>query len=180
VPCLELVGWSIALATGLVLGAGDDTSIRRAVDQHSATCSSAPASTTTHQHRTWATPPATSTSSATTAASSAIASSSSSNSRSSTSTSSIHRQGPDAAGSTGGTAAAGGRQRVCGQCGAEGAAMRCGGCDAARYCNPTCQKAHWKVHKRQCKELQRQRAGSQGGAAGSITAAAAVPGGDGA
>jgi predicted Zn-ribbon and HTH transcriptional regulator len=46
---------------------------------------------------------------------------------------------------------------VCGFCGEspERAAMkrsRCGACKAVMYCSVGCQKAHWKLHKHQCKK----------------------------
>jgi hypothetical protein len=46
---------------------------------------------------------------------------------------------------------------VCGFCGEspERAAMkrsRCGACKAVMYCSVGCQKAHWKIHKAQCKK----------------------------
>jgi TPR repeat protein len=30
--------------------------------------------------------------------------------------------------------------------------MRCGGCQTVSYCNADCQRAHWKVHKKTCKD----------------------------
>jgi hypothetical protein len=35
---------------------------------------------------------------------------------------------------------------------------KCGGCRLVWYCSPTCQKKHWKVHKKECK---RHRGGSE-------------------
>jgi len=32
--------------------------------------------------------------------------------------------------------------------------MRCGGCDLVPYCSKACQVAHWKEHKKACKEAQ--------------------------
>ena len=46
----------------------------------------------------------------------------------------------------------------CAQCGKSAAAMEGGGklcarCHAVCYCSAACQKAHWKVHKKQgCKQ----------------------------
>jgi hypothetical protein len=40
----------------------------------------------------------------------------------------------------------------CAACGAYGAAMKtCTGCSAVKYCDKTCQRRHWKVHKSECK-----------------------------
>ena len=41
----------------------------------------------------------------------------------------------------------------CEQCNTPGPGYRCSGCMYFRYCGPACQKAHWKTHKRACKEL---------------------------
>ena len=30
----------------------------------------------------------------------------------------------------------------------------CSGCFEARYCSSECQKAHWKQHRKRCKELK--------------------------
>ncbi|CAK5268828.1 unnamed protein product [Mycena citricolor] len=39
----------------------------------------------------------------------------------------------------------------CSRCGNPSAILRkCGGCAKTRYCDPTCQKAHWKEHKKFC------------------------------
>jgi ankyrin repeat protein len=32
--------------------------------------------------------------------------------------------------------------------------MRCGGCRSEFYCSPTCQKARWSSHKKECKQIQ--------------------------
>ena len=50
------------------------------------------------------------------------------------------------------------KQRValntCGNCGIEEKALRqfpgCSGCKKVHYCGKDCQKAHWKVHKKEC------------------------------
>ncbi|KAH6905836.1 hypothetical protein BKA70DRAFT_1107218 [Coprinopsis sp. MPI-PUGE-AT-0042] len=40
----------------------------------------------------------------------------------------------------------------CSYCGNPSAGLKkCSGCEKARYCDGSCQKAHWKEHKRQCK-----------------------------
>lgn len=52
---------------------------------------------------------------------------------------------------------------VCAQCGGGPAAgqerlLKCGRCKGVRYCGPECQKAHWPVHKQECKRLAAQAA----------------------
>ena len=37
----------------------------------------------------------------------------------------------------------------CANCGSTGA-LRCGSCKAVRYCDRSCQRAHWPTHKREC------------------------------
>jgi hypothetical protein len=193
-PCPVKLPPPTSLSTPGAVAAGIDTSTRHAVDQHSAKRPRAPSSATAHCTSTHAKIPAvSSTSGATEAASTSSASPSHSSTYAMPFADGTGSGGtmPSGSASTGcgqssaadsaaGAAGAGGKQRLCGQCGAEGAAMRCGGCEAARYCNPACQKAHWKVHRRQCRELQRQRAGSSDGApAGTTATAAAVAGADG-
>lgn len=34
---------------------------------------------------------------------------------------------------------------------------RCTACQSIRYCNVTCQRAHWKLHKKLCKSLQNEK-----------------------
>jgi hypothetical protein len=36
---------------------------------------------------------------------------------------------------------------------------KCSGCHAVQYCNPECQKKHWKIggHKKECKKLKQQQ-----------------------
>ena len=41
----------------------------------------------------------------------------------------------------------------------------CSGCRVVRYCGPACQKADWPAHKAACRELQRRKAGVEGGSA---------------
>ena len=31
--------------------------------------------------------------------------------------------------------------------------QHCDSCKFARYCSKTCQKAHWKIHKKTCKQI---------------------------
>ncbi|KAG2491412.1 hypothetical protein HYH03_010201 [Edaphochlamys debaryana] len=64
-----------------------------------------------------------------------------------------------------------GREKVCAQCGKDGAPKVCAGCGGAvRYCSRECQKAHWPSHKAECGK-------SRAAAAGSSPAAAAGGGG---
>ena len=43
------------------------------------------------------------------------------------------------------------RYLPCAQCGLVGRGfMQCGKCGKVRYCSPACQKAAWKVHKKEC------------------------------
>jgi hypothetical protein len=54
----------------------------------------------------------------------------------------------------------GGRDRCsfCDHAGAEAKKMlRCGGCMSKWYCDATCQKKHWKLHKAECKAAQAAR-----------------------
>jgi hypothetical protein len=49
-------------------------------------------------------------------------------------------------------------KRQCGQCGQEQKELQwCSGCKGIKYCDAACQKAHWKLHKKECKALQQQR-----------------------
>ena len=63
--------------------------------------------------------------------------------------------------------------RECAECGLEGKTntnlklMRCSACTEVYYCSVFCQKAHWKVHKPQCKAAQAARAAAGGGGGGS-------------
>ena len=42
----------------------------------------------------------------------------------------------------------------CAACGTVGASQRCGACRYAQYCNPACQREHWKAgHKQECKRI---------------------------
>lgn len=41
----------------------------------------------------------------------------------------------------------------------------CAGCHAVRYCSEACSRAHWRVHKAECRRLQAARAAAAGGAA---------------
>lgn len=54
-----------------------------------------------------------------------------------------------------------GEPTSCGKCGkagtvgaGQGELKRCSGCKKIVYCTKDCQVAHWKDHKRQCRELQ--------------------------
>jgi hypothetical protein len=42
----------------------------------------------------------------------------------------------------------------CNFCGKANANKRCSGCHCAHYCNETCQRDHWGVHKGPCKATQ--------------------------
>merc|ERR1719414_2393128 len=42
----------------------------------------------------------------------------------------------------------------CDVCGQEGAAKKCSKCKSADYCDQTCQKYHWFVHKKYCQKLK--------------------------
>ena len=42
---------------------------------------------------------------------------------------------------------------TCAACGKGGAGLKtCTGCDQVKYCNGACQKAHYKTHKKQCRQ----------------------------
>ena len=45
--------------------------------------------------------------------------------------------------------------KLCAACGVSPSGnaklLTCSGCHVARYCNPACQRSHWKVHKPGCK-----------------------------
>ena len=60
--------------------------------------------------------------------------------------------------STGGTERCGNRPGCDAYVTAADGAGLCGGCRSIVYCSAACQKAHWKAHKVDCKELVRQRA----------------------
>merc|ERR1712166_1213966 len=36
--------------------------------------------------------------------------------------------------------------------------LSCAKCRAVRYCSSSCQKAHWKVHKHECREMKGKKA----------------------
>ena len=42
---------------------------------------------------------------------------------------------------------------MCGACGADKPSNKCVSCSAQGYCNRVCQKLHWFVHKKVCKEM---------------------------
>jgi len=44
----------------------------------------------------------------------------------------------------------------CDTCGEEAAAKKCASCKAVDYCNQTCQKYHWFVHKKHCERLKKE------------------------
>jgi len=44
----------------------------------------------------------------------------------------------------------------CDVCGQEGAAKKCSKCKSADYCDQTCQKYHWFVHKKYCPKLKEE------------------------
>lgn len=43
------------------------------------------------------------------------------------------------------------RDGFCSYCGNQDAKKKCSGCKRARYCGADCQRAHWRVHKPQCR-----------------------------
>ena len=43
-------------------------------------------------------------------------------------------------------------------CGATTGLRRCGGCCAVRYCSMACSRAHWQVHKAECRRAQAEAA----------------------
>lgn len=47
---------------------------------------------------------------------------------------------------------------VCAQCGDANNLKTCGACGVVFYCSSTCQKAHWKGHKSDCKRWQSEKA----------------------
>jgi hypothetical protein len=48
-----------------------------------------------------------------------------------------------------------GKKNICAMCSALGDQMKlCAKCKQVRYCSAACQKAHWKVHKVDCKKFQ--------------------------
>merc|ERR1712133_261357 len=44
----------------------------------------------------------------------------------------------------------------CDTCGQEGAAKKCSSRKSADYCDQTCQKYHWFVHKKHCCRLKKE------------------------
>ena len=50
-------------------------------------------------------------------------------------------------------------ERLCRYCNSpapkDGKLLRCSACEEAKYCDPSCQRAHWKFHKGRCKEVQK-------------------------
>jgi hypothetical protein len=43
----------------------------------------------------------------------------------------------------------------CGSCAAANAGRKCGGCKQFFYCDRECQTAHWKLHRKECKYIQK-------------------------
>jgi hypothetical protein len=41
-------------------------------------------------------------------------------------------------------------EHTCGNCGTAGVGKRCGQCRYVRYCNISCQRAHWGFHRTEC------------------------------
>ena len=41
----------------------------------------------------------------------------------------------------------------CSHCGTEGASKKCSNCKQAFYCSKDCQKAHFRIHKKECARL---------------------------
>ena len=49
---------------------------------------------------------------------------------------------------------------ICGHCGeklAKTVGSKCSGCRIVYYCTPSCQRKHWKEHKKECRIVQAQR-----------------------
>jgi len=44
-----------------------------------------------------------------------------------------------------------GSTRCCAWCGESAELLNCSGCHSVLYCNETCQRAHWKIHRLSCK-----------------------------
>jgi hypothetical protein len=62
------------------------------------------------------------------------------------------RGGGGSVGSMGSGVTVGGALVACGGCGKDGARLQCSRCKVVRYCDPACQKTHWKAggHKAAC------------------------------
>lgn len=58
--------------------------------------------------------------------------------------------------------------RVCMACGSSGPLKRCGGCQEAYFCGPSCQVAAWPRHKEQCKVVGAARRGQLPSSAGAM------------
>ena len=52
------------------------------------------------------------------------------------------------------------KRRTCAAtgCNATHCLRRCGGCGVARYCSDACSRAHWRVHRAECRRLQAEQA----------------------
>lgn len=50
-----------------------------------------------------------------------------------------------------------GVEQYCGHCGKVGAKKKCKGCMLLRYCDESCQKAAWKLHKPMCQSMSDMR-----------------------
>lgn len=51
----------------------------------------------------------------------------------------------------------------CFSCGKAGASKRCDACRVALYCSRTCQRQHWKAHKKECSAASASSSSSGGG-----------------
>ena len=65
----------------------------------------------------------------------------------------------------------------CATCGKDGIGLKgCSGCKSVRYCNVSCQKSHWNMHKKACKKItaasKKQQQHGSGGVAAAATSTA--------
>ena len=51
--------------------------------------------------------------------------------------------------------------KKCASCDAVGVKHKCSLCDLVHYCNKDCQRAHWRMHKKECKQRRKGRNSEQ-------------------
>ena len=67
---------------------------------------------------------------------------------------------------------------ICFTCAEMDSTKRCSQCKVATYCDETCQRLHWRIHKRHCDQLRKQRLDSEQQQQQSVTSTSVLNEGD--